>query len=101
MSAASYVEAAMVLEMRAPTMPKAILNEFLVRYEIQLEPVTVEHAMIATEAFRRFGRGIHNAKLNYGDCFTYALAKTAKEPLLFKGNDFSQTDLVPAVKLLQ
>ena len=100
-SAASYLEAAMVLEMRNRIRPKEMLDRFIEQYEIRIEPVTVAQAMIASDAFRKYGKGIHKAKLNYGDCFTYALAKATKEPLLFKGNDFSQTDLISAVKPLQ
>jgi ribonuclease VapC len=60
--------------------------------------VTEEHARIGRAAYRDFGRGSrHPARLNYGDCFSYALAKTTGEPLLFKGNDFNHTDLRPAV----
>lgn len=61
-------------------------------------PVTIGHVMLAREAFRQFGRGFHaQAKLNYGDCFSYALAKATGEPLLFVGDDFTHTDLVSAL----
>jgi ribonuclease VapC len=56
-------------------------------------PVDEEHARAATGAWRRFGKGRHPAALNFGDCFTYATASLANLPLLFKGNDFNQTDL--------
>ena len=56
-------------------------------------PVDREQALLAREAFRRFGKGRHKAGLNFGDCFAYALAKQKNEPLLYKGNDFSQTDI--------
>jgi ribonuclease VapC len=56
--------------------------------------VTLEHARVAREAWRRFGKGHHTAALNLGDSFSYALAKTSGEPLLFKGTDFSQTDVL-------
>jgi ribonuclease VapC len=58
--------------------------------------VTPEQAEIAVEAFRRFGRSRHPARLNIGDCFAYALAKATGEPLLFKGGDFARTDIIPA-----
>jgi ribonuclease VapC len=74
------------------------LDEFLSRYGIQIEALTPEQAKLATAAFTKHGKGRHPASLNYGDCFTYALAKATREPLLFKGNDFSKTDLPPAVK---
>jgi len=64
---------------------------------IKVEPVTKRHAEMARQAFRDFGRGSgHPAGLNFGDCFSYALAKQRGEPLLFKGNDFSQTDVLVA-----
>jgi ribonuclease VapC len=66
------------------------------RAGIVIEPVTVEHGELARQAFHDFGKGRHKAGLNFGDCFSYALAKSAGEPLLFKGNDFSQTDIVLA-----
>jgi len=100
-SAASYVEASMVLTMRIRPQQESSLDEYLQRYEIRIEPLTEEQARIAAEAFRSYGRGRHKARLNYGDCFTYALAKATREPLLFKGNDFSQTDLESAIKPLQ
>lgn len=66
---------------------------FLARAEIELAPVG-NQAHIARQAFRLYGRGPHPAALNFGDCFTQALAKTTGEPLLFKGHDFIHTDLV-------
>jgi ribonuclease VapC len=62
--------------------------------QIQIEPVTVQQAAIARQAYQLYGKGRHPAGLNFGDCFAYALAKSKGEPLLFKGSDFSQTDLV-------
>ena len=59
--------------------------------------MTVEQARLAVAAFERMGKGRHPARLNYGDCFAYALAKKRSEPLLFKGDDFARTDLVPAL----
>lgn len=64
---------------------------------IELVAVTPEQAEVARSAWRRFGRGRHEAGLNFGDCFAYALAATTGEPLLFKGTDFSRTD-VPLVR---
>ena len=63
------------------------------RGQVQLEPVTPEQAHVARQAWRRFGRGNHPAALNYGDCFAYALSEVAREPLLFKGEDFALTDV--------
>jgi ribonuclease VapC len=66
---------------------------------IVIEPVTEQQARIAREAYRDFGRGSgHRAKLNFGDCFAYALAKALNEPLLYKGTDFSHTDVMPALR---
>ena len=59
-------------------------------------PVTLEHLKAARRAWRRFGKGNHPAALNFGGCFAYALAKTAGEPLLFKGEDFTRTDIEAA-----
>ena len=67
--------------------------------EVKIEPATEAQARIAREAYRDFGRGSgHPAKLNFGDCFAYALAKTSGEPLLFKGSDFLKTDLSSAIE---
>jgi ribonuclease VapC len=60
------------------------------------EPVTIEQGLLAQEAFLHYGKGRHRAALNFGDCFSYALAKALNEPLLFKGNDFRLTDITPA-----
>jgi ribonuclease VapC len=66
---------------------------FLRRAEIVIEPVTIEQAHLARHAFLDFGKGRHPAGLNFGDCFAYALAKATGEPLLYKGTDFSKTDI--------
>ena len=65
--------------------------------KIDTVPLSADHARLAIEAFRKFGKGRHSAGLNFGDCFSYALAKATGEPLLFKGGDFSQTDMRRAV----
>lgn len=97
LSAASYVEVAIVVErMMDPVLPM-MFEEFLKDLEIRIEPVTAEQAAIAVQAFRVFGKGRHAAGLNFGDCFTYALAKVMREPVLYKGDDFSQTDLIRAL----
>jgi len=97
MSAATYLEAAIVAESRGGTGGARSLDRLLESARIELVPVTVEQAQAAREAWRRFGRGNHPATLNYGDCFAYALAKTTGEPLLFQGNDFSLTDIASAL----
>ncbi len=73
-----------------------IFDAFTRRASIGIEPVTAEHAHLARQAFLDFGKGRHPAGLNFGDCFSYALAKATGEPLLYKGRDFSQTDIVAA-----
>ena len=93
MSAASYLESAIIVDDRFGYDGARDLKLFLAEADIVIEPVTLEQAEIARDAYRRFGRGNHAAALNFGDCFAYALAKATEEPLLFKGNDFSQTDL--------
>lgn len=97
MSVASYLEAAIYIDRHGDQVRRAMLDTFLDEFGIALEPVTVEQIRVARQGFRSFGKGIHPAGLNFGDCFTYALAKTAREPLLFKGTDFSQTDLASAL----
>lgn len=66
---------------------------FLAKARIVLVPVDIEQAKIARQAFKKYGKGRHAAGLNFGDCFAYAAAKSKKQPLLFKGNDFLQTDI--------
>jgi ribonuclease VapC len=96
-SAASYLETAIVIDgARDPAISRA-LDAFLERNGITIAAVTPSQARIAREAYRDFGKGSgHAARLNFGDCLTYALAKETGEPLLFKGEDFSHTDLVAA-----
>ena len=96
MSVTCLLEATMVLEGKAGTSVRFALDALLARFDIELVPVTLEQAEAARVAWRRFGKGNHPARLNFGDCFSYALAKTSGEPLLFKGNDFAQTDIEPA-----
>jgi ribonuclease VapC len=98
MSAASYMEAAMIIDRRVNAEHREMLDGALKVFGIKIEPVTEEQARVARRAFQEFGRGAHPAGLNYGDCFTYALAKVTQEKLLFKGNDFTKTDLLPAFK---
>jgi ribonuclease VapC len=95
-SAATMLEAAVVLETRFGEPGGAELDLWLARSNVEIVPVEAEHADQARRAWRRYGKGRHPADLNYGDCFSYALAKLTGEPLLFKGNDFSQTDIQTA-----
>jgi len=95
MSVASFVEASIVVEVRYGPEGLRDLDLFLDRSGIELAPVDMVQAREARLAFSRFGKGRHSAGLNYGDCFAYALARVRREPLLFKGDDFSQTDAEP------
>jgi len=93
LSAASYVEAGLVTDSNRDVLLSNQLDSLLRRSFINLEPVTVEQARIARDAYRIFGKGRHRAGLNFGNCFAYALAKDKGEPLLFKGDDFRRTDV--------
>lgn len=75
---------------------EAALDEFAVIFQIQTIPITAEIGRLAVDAFARFGRGNHPARLNMGDCFAYACARSLGVPLLFKGDDFSRTDIAAA-----
>jgi ribonuclease VapC len=96
-SAATYVEVMMVAEGRGSD--RAVRHaELLIRDGgIAIEPVTAAHAFLAVRGFSNYGKGRHAAGLNFGDCFSYALAKALDEPLLFKGEVFRKTDVVPAI----
>lgn len=96
MSAATFVEVSIVVEVQTKSSGSRQLDAFMRRAGITIEPVTEDHAHLARQAFTDFGKGRHPAGLNYGDCFSYALAKAIGEPLLFKGRDFAKTDLVAA-----
>src|SRR5476649_1095396 len=93
-SAVNYVEAAVVIDASNDPIASRRFDEFVKTAQISIEAVTQTHAQIARNAYRDFGRGSrHPAKLNFGDCFAYALAKSMDEPLLFKDNDFIHTDI--------
>ena len=96
MSAVGFLEAAIVLESRSGPAAGHALDGFLHAAEIELVPVNPDQARAARLAWRRFGKGNHPAGLNFGDCFSYALAETSREPLLFKGDDFARTDIEAA-----
>ena len=96
-SAANFVELAIVIEGQVGPDAGRQCDVFFRRAGILIEPVTVEQAHLARQAFLDFGKGRHAAGLNFGDCFAYALAKVSGEPLLFKGQDFSKTDIQAAV----
>lgn len=96
MSTASYVEAAIVIESRFGESGGRELDLWLHRASVDLVAVDAGQAEAARVAYRRYGKGRHRAGLNYGDCFSYALANVSGQPLLFKGDDFGHTDIVAA-----
>ena len=96
MSAATFVEISIVIESRHGAEGLRDLDHFIGRAAIELVPVDAEQAHVARRALSRFGKGRHPAGLNYGDCFSYALAIVIGEPLLYTGHDFSKTDVAPA-----
>ena len=93
LSTASFVECSMIVESRYGADGVRDLDLFIAKAQISLAAVDEEQADLARRAFRKFGKGRHPAGLNFGDCFSYALSRALQEPLLFKGNDFSQTDV--------
>lgn len=97
-SAVNYVEAAAVIDGSRDPIASRRFDDLIREAQMIIEPVTEEQAVIAREAYRDFGKGSgHPAGLNFGDCFAYALARASGEPLLFKGDDFRQTDLISAL----
>jgi ribonuclease VapC len=98
MSAAGYLEAALVVDNRGDAVAQREFDRFFLRSGITIEPVTLEQARLAREAYRDFGKGRHRAALNFGDCLAYALARAIEQPLLYKGRDFSHTDIQSALQ---
>jgi ribonuclease VapC len=96
MSVVSYVETSMVIAGRRKDADRDRIDGSLTALHVSVVPVTLKQGIIAFTAFVRFGKGRHSAGLNIADCFTYALAKSRNLPLLFKGDDFSKTDITPA-----
>ena len=97
-SAANYLEAGIVIDAARDPVASRRVDELIRRAGIEIAPVTEGQARIARDAYRDFGKGSgHAAGLNFGDCFAYALARDADEPLLFKGADFAATDITPAL----
>lgn len=95
-SAATLLELAIVIEARLGEQGAAELDLWLHKAGVEVVAVDAEQITVARRAWRIYGKGRHPAGLNYGDCFSYALAKTRNEPLLFKGDDFSRTDIEAA-----
>ena len=93
MSAATFVEASLVVEGRGGRQAGVDLDRFFVAAGLEIVSVTADTARLAREAWRVWGKGNHPAGLNFGDCFAYALAQERGEPLLFKGDDFARTDV--------
>ncbi len=99
MSAVNWLEAAIRIDLIGDPIASNAFDDFMREAGIVVEPVDHDQVQIARGAYRAYGKGTtHPARLNFGDCFAYALAKLASEPLLFKGTDFSQTDLTSAVR---
>lgn len=94
MSAGNYLECAIVVDRQRGAAAGRQFDTLVSRTGINIEPVTRAQADLARQAYFEFGRGNHPAGLNFGDCFSYALAKSLREPLLFKGADFARTDIV-------
>lgn len=90
MSAGTFIETAIVLDRRSP----GVFDRVMASLEVRVVSVDAEQAEIARQAYTRFGKGTgHPAQLNFGDCFSYALAKVSGAPVLFRGSDFSHTDV--------
>ena len=98
MSAGTYLETAIVVDANRDPVLSGRLDDLLSLLRLRVEPVTRQHAEIARQAYRDFGRSSrHPASLNFGDCFAYALARASGEPLLYKGDDFAHTDVASAL----
>jgi ribonuclease VapC len=97
-SAVNFVESAVVIDASRDPIATRRFDDFIKEANIVIEPVTEIQAQIVRAAYRDFGKGSgHSARLNFGDCFAYALAKESGEPLLFKGGDFTHTDIAAAL----
>ncbi len=99
MSAGTLIETGIVVDAVGDPVLSGRLDELLAAVGVVVEPVTEAHAVLARRAYQAFGKGSgHRAGLNFGDCFAYALARERREPLLFKGDDFSWTDIEPSLE---
>ena len=97
LSVATLVETSIVLEVRYGAEGVRDLDEFLNTAGMTVVPADADQGQLARQAYRRYGKGRHAAGLNFGDCFSYALAKSVNESLLYKGMDFAKTDIPPAI----
>jgi ribonuclease VapC len=96
-SAVNFMETAIVLDAKRAPVTSQSLEDYIQKAGVEVVAASLEHARIARQAYRDYGKGSgHRARLNFGDCFAYALAKASGEPLLFKGNDFVHTDVASA-----
>jgi len=95
-SAATWLESALVTTSRLGVQGRTYLDQIVATIGTEIVAVDAAQAEVAYDGWQRFGKGRHAAGLNFGDCFSYALARLRNEPLLFKGEDFSKTDIVPA-----
>ena len=95
-STATVVELGIVMQARFGDYGELEADQLLHRLKADIVPVSTEHADLARSAYRKYGKGNHSASLNYGDCFSYALAISLNEPLLFIGEDFLKTDVMIA-----
>jgi ribonuclease VapC len=94
LSAASYVETSIVIDGKGDPVATRQVDNLITRSGIQIEPFTAAQARVARQAYRDYGKGSgHPARLNFGDCFSYALASVTGQPLLYKGDDFGHTDI--------
>jgi ribonuclease VapC len=96
MSVVSYIETHMVITGPRGDAESRRIADFLKAMRIAIVPVTLDQGAVAITSFMKYGKGRYPARLNPADCFSYALAKTRRLPLLFKGDDFAKTDIVPA-----
>lgn len=98
LSAGTYLEAKIVVDRQVDPPGGDLLEGLISRFQIQVVPHDAELAQLGAAAYGRYGKGVHPAGLNFGDCFAYALAKQRGEPLLFKGDDFSRTDVATVLR---
>lgn len=96
-SAGTYLESAVVIRARSGIDGLRDLRLFVASAGLHIVPFDADQEAIALDAYQRYGKGYHPAALNFGDCFAYALSRKTAEPLLFKGNDFAQTDVLRAI----
>ena len=94
----TWFEASMQVDTRGDDIAINRFDDFIQDFGLRIIPFTADHARQARVARRIYGRNNHPAQLNFGDCLVYGVAKAEREPLLFKGNEFSQTDIEPALK---